>query len=87
LPDAWDARSQKSMKKKSRTYERKEPAHARASLSGQQITAARKNLQLSQRALASHIGKSQSWVRDVESGRLQVSSKDQQLLLNVLGAI
>ncbi|XZN91370.1 MAG: helix-turn-helix domain-containing protein [Microcoleus sp.] len=51
----------------------------------QQIVTARKSLQLSQRDLATHIGKSQSWVRDIESGRLQVGFKEQQLLLKVLG--
>jgi DNA-binding transcriptional regulator YiaG len=57
----------------------------RHSLTGHQILAARKRLELSQRALASHLGKSQSWVRDVESGRLRASFKDQQLLSQVLG--
>lgn len=87
LPSGWDAQSTQAAKKKFRKSQRKESAHQRLPLSGQQITAARKNLQLSQRALASHIGKSQSWVRDIESGRLQVSSKDQQLLLKVLGVV
>jgi hypothetical protein len=31
------------------------------------------------------MGKSQSWVRDIENGRLQAGFKDQQLLVQVLG--
>jgi DNA-binding transcriptional regulator YiaG len=85
LPDGWEAQSAQAAKKKLRKSQRNEAARQRSTLSGQQITAARKNLQLSQRDLANHIGKSQSWVRDIESGRLQVSSKDQQLLLKILG--
>jgi DNA-binding transcriptional regulator YiaG/Pyruvate/2-oxoacid:ferredoxin oxidoreductase delta subunit len=61
---------------------RRTPAPER--LSRQQIIAARKQLQLSQRDVASHMGKSQSWVRDIESGRLQAGVKEQQLLFKVL---
>jgi DNA-binding transcriptional regulator YiaG/NAD-dependent dihydropyrimidine dehydrogenase PreA subunit len=56
-----------------------------SSLSGQQISDARKKLQLSQRALAQQIGKSQSWVRDIEQGRFQPASKEQALLCRFLG--
>jgi DNA-binding transcriptional regulator YiaG len=85
LPEDWQAPSSKSTAKKSRSSGRKESAVKRFPLSGQQIIDARKNLQLSQRALANHLGKSQSWVRDIENGRLQVGCKDQQLLVQVLG--
>ncbi len=85
LPADWEASSPKSTAKKTRRSERKESAERGSPLSGQQVTAARKSLQLSQRDLASHVGKSQSWVRDIESGRLQAGCKDQQILLKVLG--
>jgi DNA-binding transcriptional regulator YiaG len=85
LPEEWEAKSIQATPKKLRKSQRQEKAHQRSSLSGQQIVTARKSLQLSQRDLATHIGKSQSWVRDIESGRLQVGFKDQQLLLKVLG--
>jgi DNA-binding transcriptional regulator YiaG len=93
LPEGWDSQSTQTTQKKLRKAQRKEAAFqrtdkstlARSPLSGEQIIAARKNLRLSQRDLASHVGKSQSWVRDIESGRLQVGFKDQQLLLKVLG--
>lgn len=93
LPEGWESQSTQSAQKKLRKSQRQATAQmrtgksmlGRSPLSGQQIIAARKNLQLSQRALANHVGKSQSWVRDIESGRLQVGFKDQQLLLKVLG--
>jgi DNA-binding transcriptional regulator YiaG len=93
LPNDWETQNTKAAQAKIRQSQRKTAAQARTEkaarspLSSQQITAARKSLQLSQRELASHVGKSQSWVRDIESGRLQVSSKDQQLLLKVLGVV
>jgi DNA-binding transcriptional regulator YiaG len=87
LPEGWEARETPATPKKSRNSKPKETAHQRSSLSSQQIVTARKSLQLSQRDLATHIGKSQSWVRDIESGRLQVGFKEQQLLLKVLGVM
>jgi DNA-binding transcriptional regulator YiaG len=93
LPPDWDTPFPKAGSKKSRQSERKKSAYTRttpsgmdlSSLSSQQIITARKQLRLSQRELANSVGKSQSWVRDIESGRLQVSSKDQHLLAQVLG--
>ncbi len=92
LPVGWEVQATQATQKKLRQAQRQATVNARTSqsaraLSGQQIIAARKHLLLSQRALASHIGKSQSWVRDIESGRLQVGFKDQQLLSKVLGVM
>jgi len=90
LPEGWEAQASHTTKKKLRNAQRKERAQSRtgkstrSTLSSQQIIAARKSLQLSQRDLATHVGKSQSWVRDIENGRLQVGFKDQQLLFKVL---
>jgi DNA-binding transcriptional regulator YiaG len=92
LPEGWETQSVSTPKKlrKSQRKSTEQPQADKAltppSLSGEQITTARKSRQLSQRDLARHVGKSQSWVRDVESGRLQVGFKDQQLLLKVLAA-
>lgn len=86
LPQEWHQSSAKKESKKSPKNSRRIINHQAAiALSAQQIAAARKDLQLSQRTLAIQIGKSQSWVRDVESGRLQVSLKDQAILRKVLG--
>jgi ribosome-binding protein aMBF1 (putative translation factor) len=92
LPEDWETQSLKTTKKKSRQSQRQPAAdspgkagRARSPLSSQQIINARKKLRLSQRDLANHVGKSQSWVRDIESGRLQVGFKEQQILAQVLG--
>lgn len=85
LPEGWDTQQAQAARKKSHTTQRRKTTPPKSVLSGQQIIAARKNLQISQRDLASHVGKSQSWVRDIESGRLQVGLKEHQLLLKVLG--
>jgi DNA-binding transcriptional regulator YiaG/Pyruvate/2-oxoacid:ferredoxin oxidoreductase delta subunit len=45
-------------------------------ISGQDIRDARKQQKLSQRSLAERLGKSQSWIRDVESGRFNVNAND-----------
>ncbi len=93
LPESWEAKAKAPKKRKLRPTQRKETelqrpdkyATSLSTISGQQILCARKKLNLSQRVLANFLGKSQSWVRDIESGRLQVGFKDQQLLLKVLG--
>ncbi len=53
-------------------------------LSSSSIKSARQEQNLSQRALADRIGKSQSWVRDVENGRFGINAKDQSLLRTAL---
>ncbi|NJL03226.1 MAG: transcriptional regulator [Spirulinaceae cyanobacterium RM2_2_10] len=53
-------------------------------LSSQQVLEARRSLQLSQRKLAEILGKSQSWVRDIENGRFQIKREDQTLLRQAL---
>lgn len=84
LPADWEQRSPKSTKKRTRSTKATQ-TRLPPPLSGQQVSHARKRLQLSQRALAQELGKSQSWVRDIENGRLQVSEKDRVLLSKVLG--
>jgi len=81
LPDDWMQQSPKAAKKPSKA---RKPPQLKASLSGQQIAAVRKNLQLSQRVLADRLGKSQSWIRDIENGRLQLNEKDCAMLSELL---
>ncbi|MEM6839990.1 MAG: helix-turn-helix domain-containing protein [Cyanobacteria bacterium P01_C01_bin.120] len=52
--------------------------------SGETIKVARKRQKLTQRALAERLGKSQSWIRDIEKGRFNPSSADQDLLRRTL---
>jgi DNA-binding transcriptional regulator YiaG len=81
LPEDWAQQSPKLAKKSSKARKQKPP---KASFSGQQVAAARKSLQLSQRVLAERLGKSQSWIRDIENGRLQLNEKDQAVLSELL---
>lgn len=53
-------------------------------LSGSAIKAARKRQNFTQRVLAEQLGKSQSWVRDVENGRFGVLPEDQARLRQAL---
>ncbi|MEA5573208.1 helix-turn-helix domain-containing protein [Calothrix sp. UHCC 0171] len=71
--------------KKHRTVRNKRKNKTTGGLLGEQILQARKNLNLSQRELAKLAGKSQSWIRDIENGRLKVKSEDQSILRKVLG--
>ena len=56
-------------------------------LKGEQVKAARNRQKLSQRELASQMGKSQSWVRDIESGRLKIQPADKKQLQKILRLI
>ncbi|MEM9005653.1 MAG: helix-turn-helix domain-containing protein [Cyanobacteria bacterium P01_F01_bin.86] len=53
-------------------------------LSGSVIKAARQRQNFTQRALAEQVGKSQSWVRDVENGRFGILPEDQARLCQAL---
>ncbi len=86
LPADWVHSASKATKKRTRKPGSDRPP-AISALSGQQILAARKSRQISQRTLANELGKSQSWVRDIESGRLQATEKDRMLLSKVLGIV
>jgi DNA-binding transcriptional regulator YiaG len=54
-------------------------------LTAEQVVAARKGLGISQRELAERLGKSQSWIRDIENGRFAAKTEDQLALRSVLG--
>ena len=82
LPPEWVRKPSPSRSKQQRKTKRKSPQPS--GLPGSTISAARKRLQLSQRELANRIGKSQSWIRDIENERFQASLKDLALLRQVL---
>ena len=54
-------------------------------LSGSAIKAARQRQNVTQRALAKRLGKSQSWVRDIENGRFSINAEDHARLHQTLG--
>jgi DNA-binding transcriptional regulator YiaG len=84
LPPMWQQQTPQEEKKKQLHSKTKTKAKLRVELQGSQITQARQNLQLSQRELAKLTGKSQSWIRDIENGRLKAKSEDQMILRKVL---
>lgn len=67
-------------------HRRQTPAQAAPldRLSAGVIKSARQRCNLTQRALAKQIGKSQSWIRDIEKGRFTISHEDEALLRQTL---
>jgi DNA-binding transcriptional regulator YiaG len=84
LPPEWERQISESEKKQRRTARVKRKSPTAGDLVGEQILQARKTLNLSQRELAKLTGKSQSWIRDVENGRLKAKLEDQAILRKVL---
>ncbi|MEB3212655.1 MAG: helix-turn-helix domain-containing protein [Leptolyngbyaceae bacterium] len=88
LPDTWDVKRSASSKNKKQSGNRRKVGktnlNTQSDFSKDVITSARKKLKLSQRLLAEKIGKSQSWIRDIENGRFQPSTADQKILYEVL---
>ncbi len=86
LSEQWQQAIRQSVpKRRKQSQRRRAPVVASSRLlSADAIKAARQQSKLSQRALADRLGKSQSWIRDVEKGRFSISAKDQALLRQVL---
>ncbi|AUT03453.1 transcriptional regulator [Nostoc sp. CENA543] len=84
LPPEWERQISESEKKQRRTARVRRKISSAGDLVGEQILQARKNLNLTQRELAKLTGKSQSWIRDVENGRLKAKLEDQAILRKVL---
>jgi DNA-binding transcriptional regulator YiaG len=88
LPDTWDVKRSRAPNNKKQSSNRRKSTKSNlnrpSDFSNDQIVSARKKLNLSQRLLAEKIGKSQSWIRDIENGRFQPSSADQKILYDVL---
>lgn len=84
LSDEWQQTAKRASKQRRR---RSNPSQVNAwsgQISGQAIRTARQQQNLSQRTLAERLGKSQSWIRDIEKGRFNVSIEDQTLLRQAL---
>jgi ferredoxin/DNA-binding transcriptional regulator YiaG len=84
LPPEWEQQSSEAEKKKRRAIRSKKITKSTDDLLAEQVIQARKSINLSQRELAKLTGKSQSWIRDVENGRLKPKLEDQILLRKVL---
>ena len=85
LPPEWEQQLAKLEKKKQRRKTSTTNSKTYSKLSAKEIITARKRQGISQRVLAQMIGKSQSWIRDLENGRLEAKPEDQVLLRKVLG--
>lgn len=84
LPPEWKVQNSQTEKKQRRNSKTTKKPKITGDLLGEEILQARKNLNLSQRELAKLTGKSQSWIRDLENGRLKAKLEDQLLLRKVL---
>ncbi|ESA34620.1 helix-turn-helix protein [Leptolyngbya sp. Heron Island J] len=81
LSEEW----QQTVRRRAPRRRRKQSQPAEVvTLSGSAIKAARKRQNVTQRDLAKHLGKSQSWVRDVEKGRFNISAADHARLQQTL---
>jgi DNA-binding transcriptional regulator YiaG len=84
LPPEWDKQLSRWENKKQRKTRRKNSTKTISHLSGEQISIARTNLGISQRKLAQQLGKSQSWIRDIENSRFSVKPGDRLKLQKIL---
>jgi len=85
LPEEWQkAAKRKSTKRRRRQFQGSTKKQL-GQLSGAEIKKARQEQKLTQRALADRLGKSQSWIRDIEKGRFSVNGHDQMILRQALG--
>jgi DNA-binding transcriptional regulator YiaG len=83
LPEIWQQTARRlSTKRRRSPKNQRETASKQLSspLSGSTIKAARQQKNLTQRALAERLGKSQSWIRDIERERFNLNAGDQALL-------
>ena len=84
LPTEWDQKLSHWETKKQRKNRRQKKTQTTSGLSAEQISSARKRLGISQRQLAQQIGKSQSWIRDIENSRFSVKPRDLTKLRKIL---
>lgn len=86
LPEYWQEQlnSFENKRQQKRTKKKKSTQKIKLEISREEIALARKERGISQRSLAEMTGKSQSWVRDLEKGRLSPKPEDQARLRQVL---
>lgn len=84
LPEEWQQTVRRRTPKHRRQQSQSHASTSAEHLSGSDINAARRYRNLTQRALANRLGKSQSWIRDIEKGRFNINAEDLALLRQVL---
>jgi DNA-binding transcriptional regulator YiaG/Pyruvate/2-oxoacid:ferredoxin oxidoreductase delta subunit len=84
LSDELQKITKRTTKQRRRRTSTAKPSPAGEQLTGEDIRQARQRQKLSQRTLAKHMGKSQSWIRDVEKGRFSIGADDVEMLRKTL---
>lgn len=84
LPSEWNEKLSNWENKKQRRSNTKKKVNNLSILDGKQIANARKLQGISQRKLAEKLGKSQSWIRDLEKGRFSAKHHDRLKIIQVL---
>jgi DNA-binding transcriptional regulator YiaG len=84
LPSEWDKQLSRWENKKQRKTRRQNSHKTPSSLTAEQISTARKDLGISQRKLAQLLGKSQSWIRDIENSHFAAKPGDRIKLSKIL---
>lgn len=84
LSDEWQQTAKRTTRQRRRKTTPSKTVHQPGQLSGEDIRKARQKQNLSQRSLAERLGKSQSWIRDIEKGRFNVHADDLVILRQTL---
>ncbi len=84
FPPEWNEKLSNWENKKQRKTNVKKKFNNLSVLDGEQIANARKSLGISQRKLAEKLGKSQSWIRDLEKGRFSAKYNDRVKITQIL---
>ena len=84
LPPEWDKQLSRWENKKQRKTRRQTKTQTVSHLDAELIVSARKRMGISQRKLAQQLGKSQSWIRDIENSRFSAKPGDRLKLKKIL---
>ncbi|MGF1568547.1 MAG: helix-turn-helix domain-containing protein [Nodosilinea sp.] len=84
LSEEWQQTTKRTSKQRRRRLTPPKANDVPGQISGQDVRMARQQQNLSQRTLAERMGKSQSWIRDIEKDRFSVNADDQTLLRQAL---
>ncbi|MEO1299320.1 MAG: helix-turn-helix domain-containing protein [Cyanobacteria bacterium J06636_16] len=84
LSEEWQQTERRTPAKRRRRQSQTQIKAPSRQLCSREIKAARQREKITQRALAERLGKSQSWIRDVEKGRFNINADDQAMLRQAL---
>ena len=84
LSEEWQQITKRTTKQRRRRSHSTKTHPSTDQITGEAVRQARQQQKLSQRTLAERIGKSQSWIRDIEKGRFSISADDVAVLRRTL---